>query len=58
MDKSVCTTDVKLAWHKFYFVFLITAFFFIPLFILVYLYRHIARNLKQVSEQVKTAFLK
>ena len=47
-----CLTDVKLFWHKFYFVFIITVFFFIPLVILIYLYRQIARNLKPLDQQV------
>ena len=48
-----CLTDVNMSWHKFYFVFLITVFFFIPLLILIYLYRQIARNLKPLDEQVR-----
>ncbi|TRY78556.1 hypothetical protein TCAL_11695, partial [Tigriopus californicus] len=41
----VCLTSVDNFWSKFYFVFIITVFFFIPLLILILLYRHIANHL-------------
>jgi hypothetical protein len=44
-DATVCQTKVEDFWPKFYFIFMITVFFFIPLVILVILYRHIVRHL-------------
>lgn len=44
-EATVCQTKVSDFWPKFYFIFMITVFFFIPLVILVLLYRHIARHL-------------
>jgi len=44
-ESTVCLTSVKTFWPKFYFIFIITVFFFIPLVILVLLYRHIVRHL-------------
>ena len=41
----VCLTSVDNSWSKFYFIFIITVFFFIPLLILILLYRHIANHL-------------
>lgn len=41
----VCQTQVNQFWAKFYFIFIIIVFFFIPFLILVFLYRHIARHL-------------
>ena len=41
----VCLTSVKHPLAKGYFIFIIVVFFFIPLLILVLLYRHIARHL-------------
>ncbi len=40
-----CMTNAKTHWQKFYFIFIITVFFFIPLLILIMLYIKIARNL-------------
>ncbi len=40
-----CFTHVDTYWQKFYFIFIITVFFFIPLLILILLYVNIARNL-------------
>ena len=40
-----CLTRVDTYWQKFYFIFIITVFFFIPLLILILLYLSIARNL-------------
>ena len=40
-----CLTQVNTYWPKFYIIFLITVFFFIPLIILIWLYLKIARNL-------------
>ena len=40
-----CYTNVETYWQKFYFIFIIIVFFFIPFLILVLLYIKIARNL-------------
>ena len=40
-----CLTQVNTYWTKFYIIFMITVFFFIPLIILIWLYLKIARNL-------------
>ena len=47
-----CSLDVNLFWQKIYFIILITVFFFIPLIILIGLYRNIARHLVPQEEQV------
>lgn len=44
-ESPVCLTEVDNFWSKFYFIFIITVFFFIPIFILVVLYVYIARHL-------------
>ena len=57
-----CLTQVNTYWPKFYIIFMITVFFFIPLVILIWLYLKIARNLvpnpstgvNDHNEQVKT----
>ena len=49
-----CSTKVDLFWQKFYCIFLITVFFFIPLIILIGLYRSIARHLVPQEDQVLT----
>lgn len=45
LEDPVCYTNAKEFWQKFYFIFIITVFFFIPLVILILLYMKIARNL-------------
>ena len=44
-ENPVCLTSVDSFLDKFYFTFIIVVFFFIPVLILILLYRHIARNL-------------
>ena len=44
-DDMQCLTQVNTYWPKFYIIFMITVFFFIPLVILIWLYLKIARNL-------------
>ena len=53
-DATVCQTKVEDFWPKFYFIFMITVFFFIPLVILVLLYRHIARHLVPPDDEQVT----
>ena len=48
-----CSTKVDLFWQKLYFITIITVFFFIPLVILIGLYRSIARHLVPQEEQVR-----
>jgi len=53
-DAAVCLTSVKTFWPKFYFIFIISVFFFIPLVILILLYIHIVRDLvPQDDEQAR-----
>ena len=44
-EDPACLTHVDTYWQKFYFIFIITVFFFIPLLILILLYIKIAHNL-------------
>ena len=48
----VCSTSVDLFWQKLYFIIILIVFFFIPLIILIGLYRSIARHLVPQDEQV------
>ena len=48
-----CSTNVDSFWQKMYFIIIITVFFFIPLVLLIGLYRNIARHLVPQEEQVR-----
>ena len=44
-EEAVCYTAVEGPWQKFYYIFIITVFFFIPLLVLILLYINITRHL-------------